>query len=1049
MTSVIQESERPKRSPNFRWILITAAMLLPLVATTVLVPLSFNLAEQAVASETAIKAAIPPTTQTTSLRALPLRIPGGLLETMISSTAKPGVTDPGMLTKAAANAGISQKSMAAVRQASARVVEALPELEKAQDGPDYIYPYVYPDVDALTTAMIAQSNHQDSPLLELANMFLWTGDAVTAFSLLERMREAGDTCDIQLSLAFTVSLGTFADTANIVNEYRRAESLCDRDITPGFMRASSSLVGAFAWESSSAQSLAASLAAISDYQLLQREFPNDPAAYVGEAAVLVLLAKTSDRLSMSGQQNPFRPFTSRAQARRALELTEGLQVSAMGGVVKAIRAQAFDLLGQDREVVDSLPDSLQWPTEYLQIRQRALIHLRLYASAADMTPIVAKSGVRCAAMSRAYIGDPWSCVRAFPDAAGKAAGGSGGLVTSFGDFIPTTRFHRPDWYPFYTPAEVAILAGRFEDPSIATDSTYEALSRIGKATSAGDVPGSSNASGRSELLSSLDLYQDLLRSAGDYPEAERRLNLWLADSNLANSALLHDRLGEVYFLQHLYPEAVSEFKIAEARQTEAGVVDEDPYDLGTTSIVWDDIKVGAALARSGKKSDAEQILQSVTAKTPAQIEARAAELGTVLVELQEYPRGIELLIAARDAAREELRPPTGTYDNNLSLAYTKSGETQAAVTAALTATQVDPANPVFLENLAIAEQLNGDVAQAAKGYQDAIQADSTLFSSHNNLGVLLSRSGDWVGGAHSFAAAIRVRPEYAIAWWNLGVALTHLPGPVYAIAAQGAFGRAGQLDQDFVHQSPGLVIDSEIYDAGLDLARAIPPDLRVGVGARQTSSPMVWFLFAIFAIRIGFDLSRDALSGRLNEKLLLKLGHMKWGLAPAGVAVLTAAAATLWAFKGILGTSPIAFGIVVGVVVCTMTAVIGMRHSLASGDVKHTSSTTANLLAIIGSAIGLPFLTAPALIAGEEQSSMVRWSGPLLLMGASLTFNGLALVSRVPMASVLAQALTLGFASTLLPVRPFEGATITKRWLGLTAATLLAALGLLVTLQLV
>ncbi len=68
------------------------------------------------------------------------------------------------------------------------------------------------------------------------------------------------------------------------------------------------------------------------------------------------------------------------------------------------------------------------------------------------------------------------------------------------------------------------------------------------------------------------------------------------------------------------------------------------------------------------------------------------------------------------------------------------------------------------------------------------------------------------------------------------MALNHIGGPAHKVAPQEAFARAARLDRSFEHEEPALLADTQVYDAGLDLGRAIPPDFGVGTDARVSFS---------------------------------------------------------------------------------------------------------------------------------------------------------------------------------------------------------------------
>jgi tetratricopeptide (TPR) repeat protein len=77
----------------------------------------------------------------------------------------------------------------------------------------------------------------------------------------------------------------------------------------------------------------------------------------------------------------------------------------------------------------------------------------------------------------------------------------------------------------------------------------------------------------------------------------------------------------------------------------------------------------------------------------------------------------------------------------------------------------------FLDRLGQHRQLLGDTDGAIAKYREAIRLNADYALAHYNLGVALGRKGDTDGEIAAYREAIRAKPDFAEAHYNLGLAL--------------------------------------------------------------------------------------------------------------------------------------------------------------------------------------------------------------------------------------------------------------------------------------
>ena len=109
--------------------------------------------------------------------------------------------------------------------------------------------------------------------------------------------------------------------------------------------------------------------------------------------------------------------------------------------------------------------------------------------------------------------------------------------------------------------------------------------------------------------------------------------------------------------------------------------------------------------------------------------------------------------------------------NNLANAYSKQGNVDAAITAALHALEIQPDYGVAHYNLGNLYMQQGRFDLARRHFEDSLRLLPNYAEAHSNYGQLLAERGDLAQGLEHFQKAIVLDPSVSRAQLNLGVAL--------------------------------------------------------------------------------------------------------------------------------------------------------------------------------------------------------------------------------------------------------------------------------------
>ena len=403
---------------------------------------------------------------------------------------------------------------------------------------------------------------------------------------------------------------------------------------------------------------------------------------------------------------------------------------------------------------------------------------------------------------------------------------------------------------------------------------------------------------------------------------------------------------------------------------------------------------------------------------------------------------------------------TGAAENNLALTELELDRATDAIAAARTAIGRDPQSPVYLQTLAYAYVSAGHFDTGADTYRQALSFDPTLFPAANDLGVVLARLGHTDEALRALRQAVGAKPDYALGWFNLGVLLSGM-GPENFLPAQGALGRAAQLDNTYRGADRELSYDAEPYFSGLDISRPLPSQWRFAQHERRAPATLSLVVLLLLLGRFAWSAGLDQLSGRAGEKALHWAGdetmlRPRWRrvmgarIAPM-LAVLFTVALLAWPLVSAPGSQAIEV-LVLGAGVLALVGVY-MRSRIVAGystgaRVRHYSWLPALAFGTVMAGVGLAFAPVPAADTTIRRGPL-RWTPLVLLAVLAGALLALGWRSGVPVTRALGASALVMISSILLPARPYDGAFVTSRITSLVLVVALLAVSALVLFGLI
>lgn len=995
-----------------------------------------------------------------------------------------------------------------------------------------LYPYRYPAITRLLDQApgrghTAEAGALGAALLLVAGRYAedsatpypggaTTSAAAAAFAVLDRARTTGD-CGVQLNLLLLVSADAAPRDGPVRDEARRAESACPNDPTPGWLlgqyQSQRARVGARGAPGSDPVPPGAQQEAVATFEQLVRQFPSSAAVVAGAAD-----AHLRRGLRLAGAQ----PFTARNELYRAVAGYLGARDIDPGVAVPGL-ARAYIALGEPARAAELLrPLIAAEPTSgpLLELLVTAEESAQEFTRAESTARQLADRGRSAYAASQQLFAVPGSFGERLeldpsgPQSLGTEThlpftvhlrmtmGTGGGASVNDVSFIPTFRADPDVMGSDPACAELAwrrnaILAGRAAAALAGIPAPLAVRSaRPGADCSLGAGPIRDIARAEHGLPVDpefrddiADDRQNLFRWAGDLPHAETVVETWAKQSG-GQAPLPAFRLAEVYFLQRRYDDAAAAFGVA-ARRIRAAEFDNDVWVYEAL------LGRGAALLSAGRSAEGLPLLRSVAdlaargmayqtslkdaTYDPAQVVQDFAavayhawahladaerESGVLRAAVEDYRAARELVPLLTADGATGLRPER--LDGNQALAELALGSVAAARQAIDRAVRADPMNPAFLMTAGFVADRAGQCDTAARFNAAALASDPGAFPAANDLGVEMARLHRHDEAVTALRRALGVRPDYALAWFNLGIVYSRM-GPAHLLSSQGALARAFGLDESLRDRKRQLTIDAQVYRTGLDLSKPLPPRWSVARLQQFAPAPTAGLLAALV---LGLALARTAASGAQGTPMrawvesvadrLERLPLVNRVRRPAWALTATALVFLLFAVVR-APVSVTEVGVLAGGALVLGAAAMRARTTLARrvGATIQQESWGPGIAFGVASAVVAPWAPLPVVRGnpgagpgpgdpgagpggGNPGAGRVHAAAPVALGLIAVVLFVESAVFAVPVARSLANAAVIMVASTLIPVPPLDGAQLTGAGLlagaGAVGATVLLGL---------
>ena len=421
-------------------------------------------------------------------------------------------------------------------------------------------------------------------------------------------------------------------------------------------------------------------------------------------------------------------------------------------------------------------------------------------------------------------------------------------------------------------------------------------------------------------------------------------------------------------------------------------------------------------------------------------------------------------------------------DNNEALVLVRLHRPADALHAIGRALHRDQHNPVFLENRAYIEEQLGHHHLAAAHYTAALRADPSAYQAANDLGVLLAEDGHLEQAAAMFRHAIAAQREYAVpavgsgdsgrayrdtralhprdapatgyptGEFNLGIVLDRM-GPTHLLEAQGELAAARRADPELREHGHEFIRDDETVFTTLDLSKPLPPEWHLAASQQTAPIAVGGIALAILLAAMFRAVVEDKVKEKAEEEALeveerfLGRARIFSERIPAVVAVVAVVAVFAYPLTQSTGTTRADYVLIGSGVAITTFAFMRLRSALARRAGIHAGHYPFLPALVVGGAATLltgGYAPMPATKHHDAIPASARWIATGLLATLTLALLVIGRFSGVPLATDLGVAALVMTASTLVPVKPFDGAYLERRHLGLIIGLALAVIAVLV-----
>ena len=532
---------------------------------------------------------------------------------------------------------------------------------------------------------------------------------------------------------------------------------------------------------------------------------------------------------------------------------------------------------------------------------------------------------------------------------------------------------------------------------------------------------------------SFDL-ENLWRWAGRLDRADDVTSAW--EHRDPGSFLAADQVGEVAYLSGHHRRAARSFARAVrlAPSTSAGQAER--------------LKEGLADGAAGDLSGARRLFTSVGATgdaVPFSLDLRylaAYQTADLWIRAGHYSAAAGAYQVARGLIPD---PRVGTLavvvpaalDTNEGLADVQAGHAGAGLVLLHHALATDPGSATFLQNVAYAERRLGRTAPAVAAYRRAVASDPTNYPAANDLGVLLADQGKPAAAVAVLRGAVGAGPDYALARFNLGVVLAR-QGMMHALESDGDRAQAIRIDPGMADDAPVPQFDNGTVITELDLARPPPPGWHFATVERVSPGAAAGLALLVLLVGLGRELVRDKAADEVEERLLERADRAASGTrhrwmrrrTRAVVATVATVVVLTWPLSTSAGATGEADALLAAAVLVLVAVYVRVHLVVgrpAETPLRHHSSVPPLGIAAMAAVVHLAFAPLPVAEAHEERHRHRRWMAPLVI---GVTGVGLLIIGRVtavPSARAFGAAALVITSSALLPIAPSDGAYLGGR----------------------
>lgn len=903
-----------------------------------------------------------------------------------------------------------------------------------------------------------------------------------AYTLLRMESEREPSCTAQLNLAFFVSQEAIWAWDAVVHETQRAIRLCGEDVRPLWLRGQTAAKHFDVRFSENGGYRGPEYVQFAEaaFEELRKQHPDSPLGWVGSADLRLTMADMRENIGGGS-----RPFQNRQWRSQALNYYRTARTKSAASQLSAGYSRALSANGQHSGAIALAEDLLALAPDWAPYQARLASALtegrefsRLKDAIENFEPARDFSSVTMDMGDLAGTSSP-----SFRDfGVWLVPGGTGDSQVVNRSYLPVSTMTTP-WFGCIQSQYDIAVTGSGEPAAQPASLDANAFAAMPTPAFISCPTGLQDA--RTDPL------QDFHRWAGEFEMAETVVEDWITSQ--PDQALPRARAGEIAFLRGDMAKAEEHLTEASDRMmdgveqyelpTYSGILGAEASDNGTADrgqrvAFYQQVllQLGAVRSELGNADDAIETWSEAARigayddgdRTRRGAIVAASEIGRERLSHGKVDDAYDVLSKAFSDSKEslwedesvendEVYSPEldGAMLNNLALAAGRAGHIDVAQEAAKWLERSDPDNPIYLDTLAYVDREAGALDAAADHYRSALARDATAYVSANNLAVLLARESREDEAMTLLESAVIAEPGYATAWHNLGVLQARGASVRVFLESQGSLARAANLSPDLRGAAADLLIDEEVYDSGVDVSKPIQADWNYASTATSTPQTFTWSVIGLLVVRLVWELFYGQLTSIANEKVIAS--HPSSGTR---VPWFWQRISTVWALLlcfNILGfrllwNQPAGAAIVTGSLIGSLVLLpFAVRTVVGRGrerGVRHFGWTPAVAVGSVGAVLGVLFAPYPATDPSRSNRRWAFWWLPsIVLFIVTIVLLALVATTHLPYLRAGAASAVVLLGSLLLPVPPFDGSRIRKRWFNWAISAALAAVTLVFVLQ--